>query len=55
MMQALRDTLSFLGDMYNNVRADINALHRIPCPQAFAREKDNRLKRWKRLVYARHS
>ena len=46
--QALRDRFSVLGDHYDMVRADINALHRIPCPRAFAREKDNCLERWEK-------
>ena len=43
--QALRDRFSVLGQHYDMVRADINALHRIPCPKAFARGKDKCLKR----------
>jgi len=46
--QALRDRFSVLGQHYDMVRADINALHRIPCPKAFARGKDKCLKRWEK-------
>ena len=46
--QALRDRFSVLGDHYDMVRSDINALHRVPCPEAFKREKEKALERWEK-------